>query len=352
MPWACPIILFGSTSLWYDALLKVWKSHDFMFPSLPRGASLARSNDVLSSKASAYLILRYLQEILLLPSLSMSPADAQRLRRHSFRHFIANLMRVLKFTWSESFQGGRWKESSVMPLRYAQEVQFVASVDIIVRVVLACEGVIRDFPLDSWPLFGGWERFLPDRRFSSEDAAPPVSVEPVGSEAGSDGDSSEDEYAGANVPKSFSVSRRDLPSGWERVEHTLQSGRVYHTFSGPGDARARSIAEAWRVHGSSPSSQPEIEFFPPAGVCKVISLSIGERVAVWWSSDSVFYVGSVVDFHSGVFTVEYEDGETLSHSLSETFVATALDVEVFLRASAERHQASDPGAGNQRSQGG
>ena len=119
--------------------------------------------------ASSYMILRYLHEILLLPSISMSDADARRMRRHSFRHFDANIMRVCKFDWSDRFTGGRWKESGVMPLRYSQEVQFLSSVELIVRLIQACEEALRSYPVGTWPIYGGWERFLPDGVESSKD---------------------------------------------------------------------------------------------------------------------------------------------------------------------------------------
>lgn len=336
MPWACPIVIFGVSELWYAALRAVWKSRDFMFPAVARGASLADVQEVLQCPASAYLILRYLREILQLPSLSISGEDAARLRRHSFRHWIANMMRVLKFSWSESFQGGRWKESSVMPLRYAQEVQFVASVDIIVRVIQACEAVLRDQPLDSWPLFGGWERFLPDRRFSSPEETPALAYEPSASDDDSGGDSSDDEEAGANVTVAPSVSKRELPPGWRREDHTISNERVYPTFHGPGSVRARSLAGAWRIHGDSTAASaatvPVAK--PPQGVKCISVLGVGDRVSVWWVLDAIFYDGVVASLDVTLFTIDYDDGATMSHAFRDTFVASASDVAAFSAAQA------------------
>jgi len=330
MPWACPVFIFGASRAWYDALRFVWGSRDFMFPAIARGASLASASGVLNSPASAYLIVRYLREILRLPSLSMSVEDASKLRRHSFRHWIANMMRVLKFAWSDFFQGGRWKESHIMPLRYAQEVQFVASVDIIVRVLQACETAMSQQPVDSWPLFGGWERFLPDRRFTSSDAPPPFSYAPEGSEAGSDSDSSADEDAGANVRSAPAVSRRVLPAGWSRTETTLSCGRVLPAFHGPSGERARSMAEAWRVFRAPAAASATLPTSsPPAHVLRLSALSLGLDVSVWWTEDAVFYDGVVALFDGELVTVDYDDGETVTHAIADTFIAAAVDVASF-----------------------
>ena len=80
MPWACPLVTFGKSSSWFDCLKTIWKDRDYLFPSLSRGSSLAGSDEMLSHPASAYMILKYLREILGLPSISLSGEDAKRLR--------------------------------------------------------------------------------------------------------------------------------------------------------------------------------------------------------------------------------------------------------------------------------
>ena len=126
MPWACPLITFGKSDKWLFCLLLVWGDSDFMFPSSQRGAKLANLSEMGKSPASAYCILKYLREILQLPSIAMSADEAKRLRRHSFRHWIANLLRILRKPLSDAYQGGRWKEHNCMPLRYAEETKFLA----------------------------------------------------------------------------------------------------------------------------------------------------------------------------------------------------------------------------------
>ena len=121
MPWACPLITFGKSDKWLFCLLLVWGDSDFMFPSSQRGAKLANLSEMGKSPASAYCILKYLREILQLPSIAMSADEAKRLRRHSFRHWIASLLHILRKPLSDAYQGGRWKEHNCMPLRYAEE---------------------------------------------------------------------------------------------------------------------------------------------------------------------------------------------------------------------------------------
>ena len=324
MPWACPLVVFGATSDWFGPVREVWGERDFMFAAVARGSSLASASSMLNTMASAYLILRYLREILQLPSVSMSAADAARLRRHSFRHWIANMMRVLKFEWSDRFIGGRWKEQSVMPLRYSMEVQMVSSVELIVRVVTACETVLRDQPLSSWPLFGGWERFLPDRRFSAGEEVS-ISVEPEGSEASEHSDSSEDEDDGANVRPVAPVSRRALPPGWSRVDRHTDGGRSYACYFGPDGESARSVAEAWRAHHKVWGDQ-RASFCPPSSCVSLSSVEVGISVSVWWTEDAVFYDGVVSYVDGSLFTIDYDDGETRTHDLECTFVTSYLSV--------------------------
>jgi hypothetical protein len=251
MPWACPIKIFDATTDWYDALRFVWGDRDYLFASVVRGVSLSGSPRMAAGRASAYLILRFLREIVMLPPLSMSAADAARLRRHSFRHFLANCIRLLKFSLPDAFQGGRWKDHHIMPLRYALEAKFIVMVDIIVRVVQACQEALRRVPFSQWPAFGGWEHLLPQREWGSVDvSAVAFDVEP---EVGEVDDDSDDETevdhvderdAESLVPSSASSDQ--LPDGWTRVNQTLSSGRVVPHFYGPGGQYSRSLVGARR----------------------------------------------------------------------------------------------------------
>ena len=98
MPWACPLSLFSFGESWFTCLKEMWGDRDYMFPSIGRGQDLASATmaQFCSAPASAYMLLRYLREILQLFGL-MAADEAERWRRHSFRHFVANALGILKF---------------------------------------------------------------------------------------------------------------------------------------------------------------------------------------------------------------------------------------------------------------
>ena len=89
MPWACPCKAFHSDTSWLEPLFHVWGENDFMFPAVPRGATLGSDPAFTDARASDYFVLKYLREILQLPSVSLSEGDAAMVRRHSMRHWIA-----------------------------------------------------------------------------------------------------------------------------------------------------------------------------------------------------------------------------------------------------------------------
>ena len=252
MPWACPIKVFDASTDWYDALRFVWGDRDYLFASVGRGVSLSVSQQMATGRASAYLILRYLREIVVLPPLAMSPADAARLRRHSFRHFLANCIRLLKFPLPDAFQGGRWKDHHIMPLRYALEAKFIVMVDIIVRVIQACQEALARVPFSQWPAFGGWEHLLPQREWGGVGASTVAfDVEPEADEADDDSDDEMevdhvDERA-AESSVASSVGADQLPDGWTRVNQTLSSLRVIPHYYGPNGQYSRSLVGARRL---------------------------------------------------------------------------------------------------------
>ena len=337
MDWACPICAFGDSDAWFDPLLFVWSSRDFMFAAVQFGVSLAAASDMVDRPATPYLMLRYLREILQLADICMAVAEARRLRRHSFRHFLANVIRICKFPMGDAFQGGRWKEQACMPLRYAQEVQMVTAVDLIVRVIRSCEDAMTAHPIESWPLFGGWENFLQHRLSSTLEAAVFV-AEPAASEAGSDGDSSDDEseVAAATAVKFRAAvrptSRSRLPDGWSRVEQTYSSGRVVPHFHGPSGEYARSCAAAWRISSAAAQVAVASPAVTSPAVAPSVSFSVGQRVRVWWTLDEVFYRGRVFDFESPFVSINYDDGVSEVHDVSDTFVE--MEGDASLRAPA------------------
>ena len=320
MDWACPICAFDGSDAWFEPLRFVWAGRDFMFAAVQFGVALANASAMVDRPATPYLMLRYLREILMLADICMALAEARRLRRHSFRHFLANVIRVCKFPMGDAFQGGRWKEQGCMPLRYAQEVQMVTAVDLIVRVIRTCEDAMKAYPIGTWPLFGGWENFLQQRRGSVMDESV-FMAEPAASEAGSDGDSSDDELekeaavtlkARAAVP---SASRYKLPDGWSKVDQTLTSGRVIPHFHGPAGEYSRSCSGAWRVFSAASSAST-----PGAAATTVVCFSAGQKVRVWWTLDAAFYSGRVFDFEFPFVSIVYDDGVSEVHDVSDTRV--------------------------------
>ena len=321
MPWACPQFVFGSDA-WFEPLMFVWGDRDYMFASSVRGASLRDASGLVDRPATPYMILKYLREILQLPSISMTEGDAGRVRRHSFRHWIANCTRVLGFSLSDSFQGGRWKEQGVMPLRYAQEVKFLVHIRIIRNVLSKCEEALRRVPLDSWPVFGGWELLDPEAS-----ASVPLAVEPEdefeneGDDRDSDVEDGDDldvvpEPAEVRVPvKPTSTSApggdQALPAGWRKEVQILSSGRAIPHFYGPEESYSRSLVGAWRqfhVSERLPSAKPLVP-------------NVGDKVEVWWTDDKRWLTAVItaieVDESSCVSMVYDMDGEELCHDLTD-----------------------------------
>ena len=256
MPWACPIKIFDASTDWYEALRFVWGDRDYLFASVVRGVSLSGSKQMATGRASAYLILRFLREIVMLPPLSMSAADAARLRRHSFRHFLANCIRLLKFPLPDAFQGGRWKDHHVMPLRYALEAKFIVMVDIIVRVVQACREALERVPFAQWPAFGGWEHLLQHREW--KDVGGSVVTFDAEPDVDDADDDSDDEAVVEHVDERTaessglsSAGKGQLPDGWTRVDQTLSSGRVIPHIYGPDGQYSRSLVGAQRQSSSA-----------------------------------------------------------------------------------------------------
>jgi hypothetical protein len=298
MPWACPIKIFDATTDWYVALRFVWGDRDYLLASVVRGVSLSGSSQMASGRASAYLILRFLREIVMLPPLSMSAADAARLRRHSFRHFLANCIRLLKFSLPDAFQGGRWKDHHIMPLRYALEAKFIVMVDIIVRVVQACQEALKRVPFSQWPAFGGWEHLLPQREWGSVDVSAVVfDVEPEVGEVDDDSDDEtvvdhKDERAEESLVAS-SAGSGQLPDGWTRVNQTLSSGTVVPHYYGPNGQYSRSLVGARRQAAAEAPGGLVVCTAPVAAASTVsTALSSAPAAAIVAGSPAVVSVAS------------------------------------------------------------
>jgi hypothetical protein len=318
MPWACVVRAFHGKTGWFEALRFAWGDRDYMFPSIARGKSLGEVSEFIFKPASSYMILKYLRFILQLPSVSLPAAEAARMRRHSFRHWVANCIRILKFPMSDAFQGGRWKEMAVMPLRYAQETRFVSSVDVIRRVLDACERAMEQTPIDEWPVFGGWELLLPlsdSRRTSAGDI--PLTFEPEpgvddGSDDSSDDEDLEEQISSPAKPKRAAARKpKNLPPAWTMEKQVLSSGREVPHYHGPNGEYARSVVEAWRK--STPSGDEREK-----SACERVL--VGQRINVHWTEDDVWYVARVRAVSTGdpnVVECEYvDDQEVHWHDLS------------------------------------
>jgi hypothetical protein len=158
MVWACPKTFLGYAV--YDILGLFWRG-DYMFPAVTgkRGCSLANSAGFADKMASAYVVLRHFREIA--AAIGMPVEAARVIRRHSWRHFGANVTRVAEFTEAKKAQVGRWGSLEVMPVRYAQEVENVAMMGIILEIEQVLKEALQRVPLAKWPWLAGWENLSP-----------------------------------------------------------------------------------------------------------------------------------------------------------------------------------------------
>jgi hypothetical protein len=158
MVWACPKTFLGYDV--YGVLSMFWKG-DYMFPAVTgkRGCSLEESTGFADKMASAYVVLRHFREIA--AAIGMPVEAAKVIRRHSWRHFAANVTRVAEFTEAKKSQVGRWGSLEVMPVRYAQEVENVAMMGIILEVEQVLKEALQRVPLKKWPWLAGWEHLSP-----------------------------------------------------------------------------------------------------------------------------------------------------------------------------------------------
>lgn len=315
MPWACPRRAFHGDTSWVEPLFHIWGENDFMIPSCKHGVALKNVVNFEKRPASPYIILKYLREILGLPSVSMTESDAKLMRRHSFRHWIANCVRILKFPLSDAFQGGRWKEMAVMPLRYSQETKFVAIVDLISRVLAKCQEALDRVPAENWPVYGGWELLLDDcggdliQSFDIQEVVLPEQDEEGGESSGED-EPAQAEPVKRPVVRASAKKPRELPAGWSKHTTTLSSGTEVHHYYGPSGEYRRSLKQAWIAFRETESLASS-----PCENCMV-----GGSVEVWWPGDSTFYAAKVLEVSSSdSFSVKMEyvvDKTVLWHDMS------------------------------------
>ena len=70
-----------------------------------------------------------------------------------------------------------------MPLRYAQETQFLAQISIVADVCRDCERAMVALGPANWPIFGGWENLMPSRAMP-EHVTPDLLVSPEAGDSG------------------------------------------------------------------------------------------------------------------------------------------------------------------------
>ena len=206
----------------------------------------------------------------MLPPLSISVADAARLRRHSFRHFLANCIRLLEFSLPDAFQGGRWKDHHTMPLRYPLETKLSVMVGIIVRVIQACQEAMRRVPFEQWPAFGGWEHLLPQREWNSVGVS--VVAFDVEPKVGEVDDDSDDETASivpavlVSTPAAAAVAPASVSVALSKPAGTPAGvGVTVNAFAVSG-APSASVA-LYGSFGGCPRCSRGVGFRPSGGSC-------------------------------------------------------------------------------------
>ena len=228
MVWACPCTFAGYRVV--EILHMFWVG-DFLFPCVTgkRGCSLIDSAGFDDRMASASVILRHFR---CLADIIGMPAEAAKvIRRHSWRHFCANITRVAEFAPSDKEQVGRWGSLEVMPIRYAQEVEEVSMMAIILKVEAVVVKALKRVPLEQWPWIAGWEHLSPNVLLRPSDVVHiPLACEPEELDRVSDDEDSDEENFTAETPTNGSpVETRDVEEvlrAWDDLVSAKQPGKV------------------------------------------------------------------------------------------------------------------------------
>ena len=241
---ACPKVVFGCDI--FSPLREGWQERDYIFVGLqgPRGCNVDDATGFAHTMASAVVILRHFRRVMHI--LGADQAVAELIRRHSFRHWIANITRVADFSPAKKSQAGRWADLGCMPTRYAQEVEFVTMVDIIMEAVECVDRAVERLPIHAWPWLGGWEQLSPRVELRDSPAAcvplecPPEAEDVVDDDERSDVDEDED-LVGMDTNDA-----NGIPPGWK--EQSLASGLGSDlSFYVHDDGRSvRSRCAAWQ----------------------------------------------------------------------------------------------------------
>ena len=230
MVWACP-----KTFLGYDvfSILSLFWHGDYMFPAVTgkRGCSLADSVGFAHTMASAYVVLRHFREIA--AAIGMPDEVAKVVRRHSWRHFGANVTRVAEFSDAKKSQVGRWGSLEVMPVRYAQEVENVAMMGIILEMEQVVKAALQRVPLQKWPWLAGWEHLSPHVSLRPDLVAEvPVECLPEPEDRSDDEDSEVDEDSDDDVGEPGRAAAPPDSDGaavlqaWDTLQHEKVAARM------------------------------------------------------------------------------------------------------------------------------
>ena len=224
MPWSCPNEFLG-----YDIIGKVaepWQGRDYLFMvvSGPRGCNLSDATGFGASMASASVLLRHFK--FLAESVGMESSLVGKFRRHSWRHFIANITRIAEFSEGERAQAGRWANLENMPTRYAQEVENAAMMAIVLKVEVVVRDALARVPLAKWPWVGGWEHLSPVAaiRGGHEPGGAPLSCPLVIEDVESDDECSDmDEGDGGSAS---ACDGQAILAAWDRLKAAKVAARV------------------------------------------------------------------------------------------------------------------------------
>ena len=148
------------------------------------------------------------------------PAEAAKvIRRHSWRHFGANITRVAEFSEAKKSQVGRWGSIEIMPVRYAQEVENVAMMGIILDIEKVLAAALRRVPLKKWPWLAGWEHLSPHVSLRPDMVADiPVECMPEPEDRSDDEDSEVEEGSDADEAGPERLAAEPTVAQWRGSE--------------------------------------------------------------------------------------------------------------------------------------
>jgi len=225
MDWVCPNHFAG-----YDIvgnLVGAWRGRDYLFMTMKgrKGCSLAEAAGFGDTVASAAVLLRLFRG--LAESIGMPPELAKLMRRHSWRHFGANVARVAEFSAEDRSGVGRWGNIEDMPMRYAQEVEEVAMMAIVLKIERAVVRALERMPLAKWPWVAGWENLSPQVELRPSQVVPPGCCPEAEDRESDDEDSDVDEDDGSQVGPACAggTGGEEVLAVWDRLQTAKEHAR-------------------------------------------------------------------------------------------------------------------------------